>query len=61
MPVTSSDIDAAARRIEPYIRKTPLLDLPPHELGTARSVQPQLEFLQHAGSCKSRAEFNSRL
>ncbi len=25
MPVTSADIDAAARRIEPYIRKTPLM------------------------------------
>lgn len=61
MPVTPADIDAAARRIEPYIRKTPLLDLAPHDLGTERPVQLKLEFLQHAGSFKSRGAFNNLL
>lgn len=61
MPVTRADIDAAAARITPYIRKTPLLDLAPHELATERPVQLKLEFLQHAGSFKARGAFNNLL
>lgn len=61
MPVTKADIDAAAARITPYIRKTPLIDLAPHEFATDRPVQLKLEFLQHAGSFKARGAFNNLL
>ncbi len=61
MPVTPSDIEAAAARVTPYIRRTPLLDVAPHEFGTDRPVQLKLEFLQHAGSFKSRGAFNNLL
>ena len=44
MPVTPSDIEAAAARVTPYIRRTPLLDVAPHEFGTDRPVQLKLEF-----------------
>lgn len=61
MPVTSADIEAAAARVTPYIRRTPLLDVAPYEFGTGRAAQLKLEFLQHAGSFKSRGAFNNLL
>jgi threonine dehydratase len=52
--VTRTDIDAAAARIRPHIRRTPVMDIAPH-------VQVKLEFLQHGGSFKPRGAFNTLL
>jgi threonine dehydratase len=60
-PPAKSDIRAARERIAPRIRHTPVLDLPPGELGHDGPVSLKLEFLQHAGSFKSRGAFNSLL
>jgi threonine dehydratase len=60
-PPAQSDIQAARERIAPRIRHTPVLDLPPGELGHDGPVSLKLEFLQHAGSFKSRGAFNSLL
>ena len=54
LPVTRADIEVAAQRIAPYARATPLLD-------THASVSFKLEFLQHAGSFKTRGAFNNLL
>lgn len=61
MPVTAADIETAAARVSAYIRRTPLLDVATHDFGTERPVQLKLEFLQHAGSFKSRGAFNNLL
>ncbi len=54
LPVRPSHIEAAATRIRPFIRRTPVLDYVPN-------VQLKLEFLQHGGSFKPRGAFNSIL
>jgi threonine dehydratase len=51
---TRTDIDAAAARIAPHVRRTPVLDVTP-------LVQFKLEFLQVGGSFKSRGAFNTLL
>ncbi len=61
MSLTRSDIRTAHERIAPRIRRTPVLDLAPGELGHDGPVSLKLEFLQHAGSFKSRGAFNSLL
>jgi len=59
--VSRTDIVAAARRIAPHIRHTPVL----RDAGTAASlgfpVTLKLELLQHAGSFKPRGAFNRLL
>ncbi len=61
MTITPADIAGAAARIAPHIRRTPVLDLPAGALGHDGPVSLKLEFLQHAGSFKSRGAFNSLL
>ena len=54
-------IDAAAARIAPHIRPTPVLRLTPGEIGLPYSVVLKLELLQHTGSFKPRGAFNRML
>ncbi len=56
--VTPDDIDAAAKRISPHIRRTPLITTQAGELGIAVPLTLKLELLQHAGSFKPRGAFN---
>ena len=56
---TRPEIEAAAARLSPYIRRTPVLPLHPDELGCP--VTLKLEFLQHTGSFKARGAFNTVL
>jgi threonine dehydratase len=54
------DIAAAAERLRPYVRRTPVLridGLP----GPVQEVVGKLEFLQHTGSFKARGAFNRLL
>lgn len=53
-----SDIEAAADRINPHIRRTPVIELEADLLGTPTSVAAKLELLQHTGSFKPRGAFN---
>ena len=58
--VSRDDIRAAAARIAPHIRRTPVWTLP-HAFGHDGEVCLKLEFLQHAGSFKPRGAFNQIL
>lgn len=55
-------IEATARRIAPHVRHTPILQVAGEDFGL-RGVRLafKLEFLQHAGSFKSRGAFNHLL
>ena len=55
MTVDRQSIEAAAKRIAPYIRRTPTLDVD----GNGRGATLKLESLQHTGSFKARGAFNS--
>ncbi len=57
-PVTSSDIEAAARVIAPYAVRTPLLSLPALDERTGAKVFLKPEMLQRTGSFKFRGAFN---
>lgn len=61
LPVTRDAIAAAHQRIVRYIRRTPLLNLNDNAFGLDCSITFKLEFLQHAGSFKSRGAFNTLL
>src|SRR6187397_3232909 len=58
LPVTSADIDAAARVIAPYAVRTPLLSpsVLNERMGTRIFLKP--EMLQRTGSFKFRGAFN---
>ncbi|HJZ22011.1 MAG TPA: threonine/serine dehydratase [Bradyrhizobium sp.] len=58
LPVTSADIDAAAKVIAPYAVRTPLLSPPvlSERLGAKVFIKPEL--LQRTGSFKFRGAFN---
>jgi threonine dehydratase len=58
MLVTPADVEAAARRIGPYVRTTPVVDVAAGELGLPVPVVLKLELLQHTGSFKPRGAFN---
>lgn len=58
MTVTRAEIAAAAARIAPHVRRTPLLAVPAGELGQEFPIVLKLELLQHAGSFKPRGAFN---
>ena len=58
MSITQADIRAAAARIAPYVRHTPILRLAVGDLGLSEAVTLKLELLQHAGSFKPRGAFN---
>jgi len=61
LPVTRDDISVAYRRIASNIRHTPLMALGQNSFGLGCEVTLKLEFLQHAGSFKSRGAFNTLL
>ena len=60
--LSAGAIRAAAARIAPYVRHTPVLEVDGADLGLdgVRLVF-KLEFLQHAGSFKTRGAFNNLL
>jgi threonine dehydratase len=60
MTITRAEIEAAHARIAPYIRRTPVLKLG-SAFGHDGRVSLKLEFLQHAGSFKTRGAFNTLL
>lgn len=54
-------IRAAARRISPHLRRTPVMRLAGADLGLAHDVVLKLELLQASGSFKPRGAFNTLL
>ncbi len=58
MSIDRSSIAAAAARIAPYVRHTPIFRLVAGDLGLRFPVTLKLELLQHAGSFKPRGAFN---
>ena len=66
MPIPPDDITAAATRIAPHVRQTPLWRLPGSALGLPAGAPPfeawlKLEQLQRSGSFKARGMFNRLL
>lgn len=61
LPISREDIRAAHERIRPHVRRTPVLSLPQGAFGHVGPVSLKLEFLQHAGSFKTRGAFNTLL
>jgi threonine dehydratase len=61
MTPSRDDIRAAHTCIASRVRRTPVLDVAPQELGLDhdRPLSLKLEFLQHAGSFKPRGAFNN--
>lgn len=59
--IDTDTIRAAAQRIAPHIRRTPLLRLPASALGTPCDVTLKLELMQASGSFKPRGAFNRML
>ena len=58
----AGSIAAAARRIAPHIRRTPVVAVDGADFGLAGTrLVFKLEFLQHAGSFKTRGAFNNLL
>ncbi len=61
-PVTEADVEAAAAAIHGRIRTTPVIEVDPADFGLSGfRLIFKLEFLQHAGSFKTRGAFNSLL
>src|SRR3954452_20129499 len=58
VPVTSSDIDAAARVLAPFAVRTPLLSCPALDQRAGGKVFIKPEMLQRTGSFKFRGAFN---
>jgi threonine dehydratase len=58
LPVTSADIDAAARVIAPFAVRTPLLSSPALNARVGANVFLKPELLQRTGSFKFRGAFN---
>jgi threonine dehydratase len=57
-----ASVRAAAQRIAPYIRRTPIIAVDGGDFGLASiRLVFKLEFLQHAGSFKTRGAFNQLL
>ena len=57
-----ASVRAAAQRIAPYIRRTPIVAVDGGDFGLASMrLIFKLEFLQHAGSFKTRGAFNHLL
>ncbi len=58
---SQDDIRAAADRIAPFIRRTPVIRLSPAETGLENPLTLKLELLQVTGSFKPRGAFNRLL
>lgn len=52
------EIEAAAARIAPHVRRTPTIEVDAATFGTPAAVVLKLECLQHVGSFKPRGAFN---
>ncbi|GIU96357.1 MAG: threonine dehydratase [Actinomycetota bacterium] len=58
LDVTRFDIEEAAERLAPWIRRTPVLELEPGAFGLSGRIALKLELHQHTGSFKARGAFN---
>lgn len=58
MKVTRSDVGAAAARIRPHLRRTPVLHVAGRDLGLRGDVHLKLDSLQVTGSFKPRGAYN---
>ena len=60
---SQDDIRAAYARIEPHVRRTPVIRVDAKDLGVTLThpLALKLEFLQHSGSFKPRGAFNNLL
>jgi threonine dehydratase len=59
-----SDVEAAAQRLAPWVRETPIAEVDPADLGLTGRRGPlvlKLEMLQHSGSFKGRGAHNQLL
>jgi threonine dehydratase len=56
--IDRAHIEAAAVRIAPYVRRTPVVEVEPAAFGSPSAVVLKLECLQHVGSFKPRGAFN---
>jgi threonine dehydratase len=56
--IQPNDVEAAAQRIAPHVRVTPILPLQPRAFGAAAQLTLKLELMQHTGSFKARGAFN---
>ena len=56
--IQPNDVEAAAQRIAPHVRVTPVLALEPRAFGSAAQLTLKLELMQHTGSFKARGAFN---
>lgn len=59
--ITRSDIEAAASRVAPYVRRTPVIEIDGGSLSLNGPVTLKLELSQHTGSFKPRGAFNRLL
>ncbi len=60
--ISRHDIERTYAVIRPYVRRTPVVEIDPQDLGvTAGRVTLKLEYLQHAGSFKARGAFANLL
>jgi threonine dehydratase len=59
--ITQNAIANAAKCLEPYIRRTPVIGIDGASLGLRFPVMMKLELLQHTGSFKPRGAFNRLL
>jgi threonine dehydratase len=59
--IDRSDIATMYETIAPYVRKTPVIDVPGADFGAAGAWTLKLELLQHAGSFKPRGAFANLL
>lgn len=60
-PIGRDEITAAALRIGPYLRRTPVIDIEPADTGVEARVSLKLELTQHSGSFKARGAFANLL
>jgi threonine dehydratase len=56
--ITPAQIEAAAQRVDAYIRVTPYIELEPRAFGSPAALSLKLEMTQHTGSFKPRGAFN---
>ena len=56
-----ADIEAATKRIRPYVRRTPVLELGAGAFDLDCRITLKLELMQHTGSFKPRGAFNKIL
>jgi threonine dehydratase len=59
--ISRDEVEAAAARIEGYIRRTPVMRLEAGALGLGADLTRKLELFQHTGSFKPRGAFNRLL